>query len=69
VGKEKLVKRREALLLLQLYLLTGRSPMTGGVASIACDMCVTETFGDPTQERVCHIRHKAFQAQGNSRNA
>jgi hypothetical protein len=32
-------------------------------------MCVTETFGDPTQERVCHIRHKAFQAQGLSRKS
>ena len=21
-------------------------------------MCVTETFGDPTQERVCHIRSR-----------
>jgi hypothetical protein len=43
--------------------------MTGGVASISLSHLCHRHFGDPTQERECHIRHKAFQAQGNSRNA
>jgi hypothetical protein len=42
--------------------------MTGCVASISLSHLCHRHFGEPTQERACHIRHKAFQAQGNSRN-